>query len=212
MEQGLSDRIYRITRDKLPEPEEVFSLLRFCREKAASDLINGRKAWIKRYLLVHLACGAGLRASEIALARTGDLQEIDGDLLLWVRRSKGKRHHQVHLGDGLAAHIKEYLHLKLNTWGDKPAADELLLPGRKGRPYSISSLSISFRRAVEECGLDCLFTLRNARHFYAAFLLAKTRDLGYVQRQLGHANQSMTVLYLDVTPHLDCREAQAAIW
>ncbi|KIX14469.1 tyrosine-type recombinase/integrase [Dethiosulfatarculus sandiegensis] len=208
----MTEQIYQITNDKLPQPEEVEALLRFCRKKAASDLISGRKTWINRYLLVHLACGAGLRASEIALARTGDLDEFGEDDLLWVRRSEGLRHHQVNLGAGLAAHIKEYLQLRSTAWGEYSAPDDLLLPGRKCRPYSSSALSISFRRAVEESGLSCRFSLRNARHFYAAFLLAKTRDLCYVQRQLGHANQSMTVLYLDVAPNLDYHEAQAAIW
>ncbi len=91
-------------------------------------------------------------------------------------------------------------------------AESLLLPGRNDKRYSTAALSFSFRKAVDAAQLSGSYSLRNARHSYSAFLLAKTDDLCFVQRQMGHANQGMTLLYRDVTSLINCKLAEALIW
>ena len=58
----------------------------------------------------------------------------------------------------------------------------------------------SFKRAIEESHLPLHFSIHNARHTYATFLLHATNNLRYVQKQLGHSKISMTALYADVLP------------
>ncbi|MFH1034110.1 MAG: tyrosine-type recombinase/integrase [Pseudomonadota bacterium] len=208
----MSDEPYQITMDKLLTPEQVETLLNTCHRLAKLDLASGRKVWVVRYLMVHLACASGLRACEIAWLRVGDLVYEDDGALMSVRRPKGRSQRIVRVGPKLAAHIQNYLRIKSLTWGEACDPRDLLLPGRSAKPYTTAALCFSFRKAVEAAQLDRSYSLRNARHSYSTFLLAKTDDLRYVQRQLGHANQSMTVLYRDVAPQINYGLAGDLIW
>ncbi len=211
-EQALSEEPYQITMDKLLSPEQVEALLNTCKRLAKLDLASGRKVWVVRYLMVHLACGSGLRACEIAWLRVADFHRQEGGALLSVRRPKGRSHRVVQVGPKLADHISEHLQVKRMTWGEACGPQELILPGRGAKPYTTAALCCSFRKAVEAAKLPGSYSLRNARHSYSTFLLAKTDDLRYVQRQLGHANQSMTVLYRDVAPKINYGLAGDLIW
>ncbi len=103
---------YQITKEKLLTPEEVEVLLGTCARLAKTDLTNGRKVWVTRYLLVHLACASGLRASEIAWLRVGDFQNLASGHLLLVRPPRGGGRRRVYLGPKLAGHIQEYLRIR----------------------------------------------------------------------------------------------------
>ncbi len=203
---------YRITKDKLPSSEEVQVILDLCERRCRTDLASGRKMWVIRYMLVHVACASGLRASEIAALRVDDFQgQADGHVLL-VRQPRGAGNRKVNLGPKLARHIEDYLRVRQSTWGEILLPDTLLLPGRHGKPYSTAALYSSFRKAVVAARIDGPYSLRNARHFYSAFLMASTGDLRYVQRQMGHTNQSMTLLYQDVVPHINRELTEVMIW
>jgi len=75
-----------------------------------------------------------------------------------------------------------------------------LLAGRGGRAYTTTALHVSFKKAVEAAGLPRHYTIHSARHTYATLLLARTSNLRFVQKQLGHASLNMTALYADVLP------------
>ncbi len=205
----MNDEPYQIGMDKLLTPEEVRVLLAACARRARLDLANGRKVWVVRHLLVHLACASGLRTGELARLRVGDLLQDEGPALLAGRSPHARR---VRLGPPLTRHIEDYLGIRQQAWGERLDDGDLMLPGRQGRPYTAAALGFSFHKAAEAAGLSGDYTLRNARHSYSAFLLARTGDLRYVQRQMGHASASMTLLYRDVAPLVDRRLAEALIW
>jgi site-specific recombinase XerC len=176
-------------------PVEVQVLLAVCRKKAQTDVANGRKIWVIRHLIVHLACGSGLRAGEIAGLRIRDLRlEADPPCLVVVK-PEGRRTREVHLGRRLAEHLASFLNLRATALREPLDGEDLLLPGRGGRPYTGAALGVNFRKAVQAARLSPRYSLRNARHTYSFLLLAKTGDLRYVQGQMGHVNQSMTCLY-----------------
>lgn len=204
----MADTVYQITKDKLPAWQEVRDLLDNCQRLAGLDLANGRKVWVVRYLLAHLAFASGLRAGEIAALKVGDFHWSLRGSGISVRGGVGRRPRSVHVGPQLAGHIQAYLRVRRHAWGKEVSVEDLLLPGRAGRPYSTAALDFSFRKAVLAARLTWPCSLRNARHFYSAYLLAKTDDLAYVQRQMGHANQGMTVLYRDVAPLIACESVQ----
>jgi len=209
---------YRITRDKLMLPEEVGHLLAVCERRAALDLAGGRKGWVNRYMLVHLACGSGLRAAEIAALKVGDLHLREATLnlsdaapYLNVAGPGGRPGREVRLGLAPAGQLRGYLRIREETWGEALRGEDLLLPGRHGGPYTSAALGVSFKKAIAAAGLSESYSLRTARHSYSAFLLATTSDLRYVQRQMGHANQNMTLLYQDVIPVIDPAAASSLI-
>jgi len=64
---------WEITRDKLFSKEERNHLVKATEEKPIVDLQKGRSTWVRRWMLVDLALFSGLRVSEIANLKIGDL-------------------------------------------------------------------------------------------------------------------------------------------
>ncbi|MGO9139736.1 MAG: hypothetical protein ACLP9S_05240 [Syntrophales bacterium] len=64
---------YTITRHKFLSIDEATKLHEICQKHAEMDLEAKRSTWVTRYMLVHLALHSGLRVSEIASLKIGDL-------------------------------------------------------------------------------------------------------------------------------------------
>ncbi len=207
---------YRITRDKFLSPAETRQLLKICEEKAIVDTAKGRKTWITRYMLVHLALNSGLRVSELADLEIGDLH-ITGvsDTYLIVRHGKGRgtngKKRDVYIDKQIVKHLRDYIKFKKKTLLENIDGDAPVLASNKGRKYSTTGLYISFKKAVKATKLPLHYTIHSARHTYATVLLAKTNNLRFVQKQLGHASLNMTSLYADILPELNQNLANAIL-
>lgn len=202
---------YRITRDKFLEPEEVRQLLNVCEDKAIADVVKGRKTWINRFMLVHLALHTGLRVSEMAALTVGDLHLTGKSPFLMVQNGKGGRKRDVYMDRGLATHIKGFLSVRHEEWGLAPDPHVPLLANAKGRPFTTAALHQSFKKALEAAGLAGRCSVHGARHTYSTLLLARTGNLRFVQKQLGHASLNMTSLYADVLPEQNSALANAIL-
>jgi len=194
---------YHIERDRFFDRQERARLLRTCKERAELDQAKGRTTWPVRYMLVDLALFSGLRVAEIADLKVGDLVLKAENPYLIVRKGKGGRKRSVYLDGDLVRHLRRYIKQHLRS----PDPQAPLFPGRESRclpgefQHSAAiTLMKSFKRAVEEAGLPAHYSIHCARHTYATFLLADTGNLRFVQKQLGHANISMTALYADILP------------
>ena len=204
---------YAITRNKFFSATEKKALLKICQDRASSDLIEGRRTWITRSMLVHLAFNSGLRVSEIAALKIEDLHFNGKENFLIVlngkRRMGMKR--DVYLDKELVGHLQEYLQVKEKEWEETIENTAPLFSGRGGRHYTTTALEISFKKAIEEAGLPKTYSIHSARHTYATLLLAKTNNLRFVQKQLGHASIAMTSLYADVLPEMNQTLAEAIL-
>ncbi len=206
---------YMITRDKFLSPDETRQLLKVCEERAIVDRAKGRKTWITRYFLVHLVLHTGLRVSEIANLCIGDLH-LQGisDMYLIVRHGKGHgkgKKRTVYLDKQIVKHIKKYADNKKKEGGFPLHADAPLLAKNNGEKYSTTALYLSFKQALKAAKLPLHYSIHSARHTYATILLAKTNNLRFVQKQLGHASLNMTTLYADVLPELNHNLANSII-
>ena len=202
---------YRITRDKFMAKAEAKRLLDSCRVLAKRQQKQGRRIWVQRYMLTHIALSSGLRVSEIAGLKVGDLFLGDKESYLVVRKGKGGKKRDVYLDKRLAAHLKDYLRLKENTWEEPTDPGSPFFAGRGGGHYTTTALHISFKKVLALLGLDKGYSIHSARHTYATMLLAKTNNLRFVQKQLGHASLSMTAQYADVLPELNQALANALL-
>ncbi len=207
---------YKITRDKFLSTKQMRQLLKVCEEKALVDKIKGRRTWITRYMLVHLALNSGLRVSEIAYLTIGDLYlSGKGDTYLIVRQGKGggelgnKR--EVYLDKEIVKHLKQYVNLKKKTLGEPVKQDSPFFSGQGGRMITTTALQISFKKAIINADLPHHYSIHCSRHTYATLLLAKTNNLRFVQKQLGHASMNMTALYADVLPEMNQHLADALL-
>jgi len=207
---------YQITRDKFLSPNESLLLLKYCRDKALTDFAVGRRTWVTRYMLVHLVLNSGLRVSEIAALKVGDLfLNKESDFYLIVRHGKGRGAHgkkrDVYLDREIAQHISEYLDLKTSFLNESVSLKSPLFSSRNGKPYTTTGLHLSFKKAIKAIDLPDHYSIHSARHTYATMLLAKTNNLRFVQKQLGHASLNMTSLYADVLPENNQRLANSLI-
>lgn len=127
-------------------------------------------------LMVELGALAGLRAGEIALVHTSDL---DGDMLLV--HGKGGRERVVPLAEG-------------NLTAAIVAADGWLFPNRQSgdhlTPNHVSKLLSRL--------LPGQWTGHTLRHRFGTRAYAGTRDLLAVSRLLGHASPSTTLIYVQL--------------
>ena len=204
-------RGYTITRDKFMSPGEVRTLLTTCESRAIVDIAKGRQTWVKRHMLVHLAVHSGLRVSEIAALKVGDLHINGKATCLIVQHGKGDRRREVYLDKDLVRHLKEYIKTKESAWGEPVDEAAPLFLGQKGQHYTTTALQLSFKKAIREAGLPERYSIHSSRHTYATILLSKTNNLRFVQKQLGHASLNMTSLYADVLPEANQTLADAIL-
>lgn len=202
---------YTITRDKFMSSDEAKKLMKVCRERAELDLLKGRSTWVTRYMLVHLALSSGLRVSEIAALKIEDLFLNGKENFLIVRNGKGDKKRDVYLDSEISKHLKDYIDLKQKTWREPVKKDSPFLAGRGGKHFTTTALEISFKKAISETGLPEHYSIHSARHTYATIVLAKTNNLRFVQKQLGHASLNMTALYADVLPEMNQDLANAIL-
>jgi integrase len=189
---------YQITRDKFLNLSEVQKLLKTTAEHAELDLMLGRATWITRNMLCNLAIRTGLRVSEIANLKIGDLHLNGKENFLTVTRAKGNKRRDVYFNSDLAKPLKKYIEIKHRSWNHPTGPDDFLF-SHQGKKYTTVALYLSFREALKRAGLP-LRGIHSARHTHATLLLQATGDLQAVRRQLGHSSILLTSLYADVLP------------
>ena len=192
---------YTLTPEDYLSRKQRKQVMKECHERAELDLMNGRQTWIVRYMLVDLALFSGLRASEIAELKIQDINLSNReDSYLIVRNGKGQKRRTVYIDKDLARHLSEFIEYKKKTLRESVEPDAPLFAGRNGNHSPPITFMKSFKRAIETAGLPDRFSIHNARHTYATFLLKDTGNLSYVQQQLGHSNITMTRIYAKILP------------
>ena len=191
---------YKIDREKIFDIDQRSKLLKFCKDKAELDLLHGRETWVKRNMLVNLVLFTGLRVAELANLKIGDIELKAKDPYLIVRNGKRGKKRDVYLDKELVRHLKNFISWKKKAMCEQVEYDSPFFTGRNGKHCAVITLMKSFKRANEESGLPQHYSIHNARHTYATFLLHATNNLRYVQKQLGHSKINMTALYADVLP------------
>ena len=156
-------------------------------------------------ILFRLAVCCGLRASEIAQLRLGDVRIEQTRPHIRIRRgaSKGGRPRTVPLwwDAGTLADLAAWKEERLRSAADP---DEPFLvslrPGREPVPFSRHTLRKRFRTACKPLGAERLesLTIHHGRHTFISHALARGRTLAEVRDAAGHANVSITSTYLHV--------------
>ena len=136
--------------------------------------------------IVELLYATGLRASEAAGLRLGDLKEDH------VRvHGKGSRDRLVPWGRAAQAAIREWLRIRAS---ENPATDHVFLT-RTNRPMSRNDIwAVVHKYAPEGASTHTL------RHSCATHMLNSGADLPSIQRILGHESLVTTQVYTHVTP------------
>jgi integrase/recombinase XerD len=134
--------------------------------------------------------GAGLRVSEAANLKVGDLDRERR--VLWVRGGKGNKDRQVMLAEPLRDLLAAY-------WRWKRPTDWFFPGGKAGCPLSTRTIFLTCRKAAERAGLTKRVHPHSLRHAFATHLLDDGVSPIIIQRLLGHRDLKTTARYLHVS-------------
>ena len=136
--------------------------------------------------LITLMLNAGLRASEALHLRVRDIDWTSGQLM--VREGKGKKDRTLWLNEA-------DLEL-LRSWkARRPALGELLFTTLHGTPVKDRDMRAMVKRRAQKVGLTKDVHPHMLRHTFATDLYRVTKDIRLVQKTLGHADLSTTMIY-----------------
>ncbi len=144
--------------------------------------------------MIELLYATGLRVSELVSLSFQNLQLDAGYLRFW---GKGQRERVVPLGGVAAQVLESYLR------DGRPSLiggfdNEVLFPGRRGRPMTRQGFWKALRRHGARVGIRSSLTPHVLRHSFATHLLENGADLRSVQTLLGHADISTTEIYTHI--------------
>lgn len=136
--------------------------------------------------LMTLMLNTGLRASEALHLRARDVDWTSGQIM--VREGKGKKDRSLWLSEA-------DLEL-LRSWkGRRPTATELLFTTLHGTPIKDRDLRAMVKRRARKAGIIKDVHPHMLRHTFATDLYRVTKDIRLVQKTLGHADLSTTMIY-----------------
>ena len=153
---------------------------------------------LRTRLLLSLAYGCGLRASEVIRLK---VKHIDSaQRIIRVEQGKGRKDRNVMLSP-------ELLDLLRRWWRERPSRHDAatplqerwLFPGKRpGKPMTTRQLMRLFHEAVDAAGIRKNITLHVLRHSFATHLLERGTDIRIIQALLGHAKLDATARYTRV--------------
>ncbi|NJM09485.1 MAG: tyrosine-type recombinase/integrase [Bdellovibrionaceae bacterium] len=135
-----SPRNWEIVEQRVLSEAELKAMLKMVRpffEQAVAQRKD--RHVINDYMTIRFASLTGLRVSEVAAVRIGDIADSSIRVV-----GKGKRLRVVPLGPKGKALIEEHLKLKMEVLGQPMGSDDLLFANRSGRPFSRHSLNRRF--------------------------------------------------------------------
>ncbi len=142
--------------------------------------------------MTRLMLEAGLRAGEVVSLKRDHLDMMTCRLV--VREGKGARDRVLWITDDLRDLIGEWL-------SRKDPECSWLFPTRSGRRVATSHLRSKIKRLAKKAGISEWEKVspHTLRHTFATNLLKRTKNIRLVQRALGHADISSTMIYTHIT-------------
>jgi site-specific recombinase XerC len=182
---------WELHREDLIEPNEYKILKSFLTRQY--DLANLRGAFtaIQDRAICFLAFYTGLRRSEIANLDIQDLYLTNDRPYIVVRHGKGDKHREVLISNDCRAMLKAFIKVRRES-----TCDALFVPQR-GERYTGDGIYRVFKTAMEEAGLPPK-SIHKARHYNGMMLYSASKDIRFVQKQLGHSRITTSQVYVDI--------------
>ena len=193
---GAPAPVERVPRAKSRKP--LPKVLSGAEVKAFLQALNHPKHQAMAFLLY----SGGLRVSEVARLKVGDIDSDRGQI--HVRQGKGKKDRYVMLSPVVLEVLREYARV------ERPY--DWLFPAthRRDRHVSTRSIQQAVSKAAQRAGIEKRVTPHMLRHSFATHLLEAGTDLRYIQELLGHTRIGTTVRYTHVAKR-DARKIKSPI-
>lgn len=138
--------------------------------------------------MISLMLNAGLRASEVLNIFVKDVDWTSGKLI--IKHGKGKKDRIVWINE-------QDLNI-LRQWREKKPDSNLFFTTLKGNIIDDRYLRAMVKRRAENAGISKNVHPHLLRHTFATDLLRSTKNIRLVQKALGHASLSSTMIYTHV--------------
>jgi len=138
--------------------------------------------------MIKLMLNVGLRSSEVLNISVVYLDWISGKLL--VKQGKGKKDRIVWINEDDLEIIKE--------WKEIKPSSPILFTTLKGKKINDRYLRAMVKRRAKKAGITKDVHPHLLRHTFATDLLRSTKNIRLVQKALGHARLSSTMIYTHV--------------
>jgi site-specific recombinase XerC len=173
-----------------PTVEEIVAVMRVVGDDADGVRLRG---------LVIVLWRAGLRISEALALAESDLDSRRGAIL--VRHGKGDKRREVGMDRWAWEQLQPWLAVRA---GLPVGALFCVLRGpTRGRPCSAAGVRVQLRNAAIAAGVRRRFAPHQLRHAHAVEMSREGLPLVVIQRQLGHADLGITVLFTLDRQHRD---------
>lgn len=187
----------------LISPRKDKNLPRFLTEEETDKLIaanqpneilsrnlNYRQAF-RDYALLMLIYSCGLRRSEVADLRIGDIDMFSG----FVRvLGKGIKERIVPIGENAIEAVRKYLETRKNFSPSDP-----LFLNNSGKALGHAGVAFIIKKAAKRARFAKNLNAHALRHSFATHLLNNGCDLRALQEMLGHSNLATTQIYTHVS-------------
>ena len=164
-------------------------------EKLLAAPDSRKRQGLRDAALLELLYASGLRASEIASVKVGQLDLENGSLRVI---GKGSKERMVPVGKKARQALSRYLQRARGEWVGDVTVDALFV-SRQGKPLSRQTVWGILKKYARKAGLQKKIYPHIMRHSFATHLLEGGADLRVVQELLGHADIVTTQIYT----HLD---------
>lgn len=152
---------------------------------------------LKAKVMLSLAYGCGLRASEVVRLKVGDIDSAQK--IIRIVQSKGRKDRNVMLPSDILGLLRDW-------WKERPtdqdkgvnASERMLFPGYRGKHLSTRQLSRLFLKTAKAAAITKPVTLHTLRHSFATHLLERGVDIRVIQALLGHSKLTTTARYARV--------------
>lgn len=144
-------------------------------------------------LLLQLMLDTGLRLAEATALEWGHVDLQTARLL--VRQGKGARDRVLWLGDTLVDALARWRQRQMTTCRAIPVHVFTTLKGRRLQHRYVQT---TFRRYASRASIQKRVTPHVLRHTFATDLYRETGNIRLVQKALGHADLSTTMIYTHV--------------
>ena len=208
--QEQSHKITNIDGMKYYSDQQIKLLRRTVRDRAALDLERNQVTAIREWMAVDLITSSGIRVSEAANVRCGDVKAGYGESALFVRDGKGAKSRTVQIPDALKRHLKQFVVWKASR-GEPTGPDDFLFIGQRG-PWTAQAIQFLVKKYLKALGLyENEKSVHALRHSYAVEFYRQEKDLRALQKQLGHSSIETTQIYADVTAE-DIQKQIRGLW
>ena len=143
----------------------------------------------KHKLAIQLMYSSGLRVSEAVRLKVKDFDFKN--LLIFIRKAKGKKDRRTILSDKIVEPIKKIIE-------NKQQESYIITSGDSNRHLTERTIQKAFHEALQRSGIKKYATCHSLRHSFATHLLENGVDLRYIQELLGHYSVKTTEIYTKV--------------